>query len=142
MRVFLTTSTNPPPRYMEANMVTLILVCLPWHPGHQKKIVSLEWHPAANNVLASVGYDHAVKVWDVSTQQSLLNIPTDDIPTCLNWSSNGSRLGITTKDKSALSIHARVIYLCSGRLPFSILAALKQRSPSPLTLYAVSVATC
>lgn len=84
--------------------------------GHQKKIVSLEWHPVADNVLASIGYDHAVKVWDVSTQQSLLNIPTDDIPTCLNWSSNGSRIGVTTKDKKASIFDPRI---ASPALTFS-----------------------
>ena len=69
--------------------------------GHQKKVVALEWNPTSNNVLASAGYDHAVKVWDVSQQQCVLSRNATEVPCGLAWNSHGSLLGVVAKDKSA-----------------------------------------
>lgn len=68
--------------------------------GHQKKVAFTEFHPTAANVLASASFDGTVKVWDVESGSQMMSFDNlGDAATCLTWNSNGSLLGVSSKNK-------------------------------------------
>jgi len=67
--------------------------------GHEKKVIGLGWHPTASNVLASAGFDHTAKVWNVETQQAVLDFKHGSELNHIRWNRDGSQLATTAKDK-------------------------------------------
>jgi len=67
------------------------------------------WHPSAENVLASVGFDHRIFVWNTSTGDQLCKIDGfhPDIIYSISWNYNGSLLATTCKDKKIRVIDPR-----------------------------------
>jgi coronin-1B/1C/6 len=69
--------------------------------GHDKKVIGLRWHPTASNVLATAGFDHKLKVFDVEASAVVLeyNDQHNEALNHVRWNRNGSLMGTTCKDK-------------------------------------------
>jgi hypothetical protein len=69
--------------------------------GHLKKVSVVRFHPAANNVITSIAYDNALKVWDIEKSQQMLSLDDvhPDLPQSVEWNENGSLLATSCKDK-------------------------------------------
>lgn len=67
--------------------------------GHTRKVGHVLWHPTAENVLASSSGDYSVKLWDINTGSPNLTLKHADIVQSMSWSSNGSLLVTTSRDK-------------------------------------------
>jgi len=67
--------------------------------GHQRRVGLVLWHPTAENILLSSGADNMVMLWNVSTEEVLveINFPDMIISACFNF--NGSKLVTSCKDK-------------------------------------------
>lgn len=60
----------------------------------------MHFHPTANNILASSGYDHVIKVWDIEKQGEVLDISDHtDLIQSFEWNATGSQVVSTCKDK-------------------------------------------
>ena len=69
--------------------------------GHSKKLIFAKFHPSSDYTLASSGADSTVRIWDISNQKCMATY--DDLKsttTALEWSLNGSLLGLMTKEKT------------------------------------------
>lgn len=69
--------------------------------GHSKKLIFSKFHPSADYTIATSGADSTVRVWDISNQKCVMTY--DDLKsttTALEWSHNGSLLGLMTKEKT------------------------------------------
>jgi WD40 repeat protein len=54
--------------------------------GHRVSITGLEWHPTISNLLCSCSNDRSIQVWDVLTQQPVLNLRGHvDRVLCVQW---------------------------------------------------------
>jgi WD40 repeat protein len=72
--------------------------------GHARKVIFSKFHPNADYTLASAGGDATVRIWDISSQKCINTFDeSKGTATGLEWSHNGSLLGLSTKDK-AISI--------------------------------------
>jgi coronin-1B/1C/6 len=72
--------------------------------GHQKKAALVHFHPGANNVLASSGYDHDIKIWDIEAQAEMMAFTEhDELIQSYEWNSVGSLIASTCQDKYDLS---------------------------------------
>jgi WD40 repeat protein len=89
--------------------------------GHTKKVTSIQWNPVANNILASGGFDHAVRIWDVECQEEKLHLMAGDGITDVKWNSNGSMLGVLSKDK--------MVRLYDPRTPDAVMEAKDHQGP-------------
>jgi WD40 repeat protein len=70
--------------------------------GHAKKLIFTKFHPSADTTLASAAADCSVKIWDVTQQKCVSSFEdANSFATGLEWSHNGSLLGLITKDKQA-----------------------------------------
>eukprot|EP00474_Spongospora_subterranea_P009339 CRZ09797.1 hypothetical protein [Spongospora subterranea] len=68
--------------------------------GHQKKAAIVHFHPAANNVLASSGYDHVIKFWDIEKQAEIAEVTQHtELIQSFEWNMDGSLVVSTCKDK-------------------------------------------
>jgi WD40 repeat protein len=68
--------------------------------GHSKKLILQRFHPSADYTLATSGLDSTVRVWDIEQQQNVLTF--EGLKTTSNgleWSHNGSLIGLMGKDK-------------------------------------------
>lgn len=81
--------------------------------GHRRKVLQIEWHPTANNVLFSVGFDHNVLIWDISTQEILNTITHDDMIYSLAINRDGSYIATTSKDRKLRVFNPRTGYSIS-----------------------------
>lgn len=76
--------------------------------GHQKKVIYVAFNPVANNILASVSYDHVLKVWDISTGECLRTWEgTEDVVYSMEWSPCGGEIAVTTKTKELIVFDPR-----------------------------------
>jgi coronin-1B/1C/6 len=70
--------------------------------GHGKPVTLLAWSPTASNVLASVGKEPSVRIWDVQRGESKIAIGGfEGLVQDIAWSPDGSRLITADKAKSA-----------------------------------------
>ncbi|RWS09809.1 coronin-2B-like protein [Dinothrombium tinctorium] len=67
---------------------------------HKRRVTLIEWHPTADNILASVGFDHLILIWNTSTGQVVrtINCHSDTIHS-LSFNRDGSLIATTCKDK-------------------------------------------
>ncbi|KAK6184543.1 hypothetical protein SNE40_001820 [Patella caerulea] len=75
--------------------------------AHQKRVGSVVWHPSAMNILVSGGSDNKLFVWNVGTGEPLIEIGLPDLPLCISFNYNGSKLAATCKDKKLRVINPR-----------------------------------
>jgi len=70
--------------------------------GHGKPVTLLNWNPVANNVLASVGKEPSVRIWDASkgTTGCVLS-GFEGLIQDFQWNSNGTDIITSDKGKSA-----------------------------------------
>ena len=69
--------------------------------GHSKKLIFAKFHPSADYTIATSGADSTVRIWDISHQTCVQTY--DDLQsttTGLDWSFNGSLIGLLTKEKT------------------------------------------
>eukprot|EP01137_Pigoraptor_chileana_P029063 Opistho-2@13765 len=80
--------------------------------GHRQKINVIRFHPTARNVVATAGYDFAIKLWDLSNGNELVTIDghTDQL-LGMEFSPDGKHLATVCKDKFLRIFDAR-----SGKL--------------------------
>ncbi|CAH8450851.1 unnamed protein product [Schistosoma haematobium] len=87
----------------KTNLTTPVadLVC------HQRRVGLVVWHPTAEHVLLSAGADNKVYIWNVSTEEPLVEMKFPDIvlSACFNY--NGSRLVTTCKDRRTRVVNPR-----------------------------------
>jgi coronin-1B/1C/6 len=70
--------------------------------GHGKPVSLLQWHPIANNVLASVGKDPSIKIWDVEKSSAVVTLEGfGGLVQDLAFNNDGSQLITSSKDKQA-----------------------------------------
>lgn len=69
----------------------------------------MRFHPTANNVLASVGGDQCVKLWDIENGQELnsLNGAHDQLIQDIVWDYHGNVYATSSKDKKVRLVDAR-----------------------------------
>ncbi|KAA8895509.1 hypothetical protein FN846DRAFT_334256 [Sphaerosporella brunnea] len=67
--------------------------------GHTRKVGHVLFHPTAENVLATSSGDYTIKLWDIATGASNHTLKHGDIVQSLSWSTNGSMLVTTCRDK-------------------------------------------
>ncbi|XP_033107410.1 coronin-2B-like isoform X3 [Anneissia japonica] len=76
--------------------------------GHTRKVTFLNWHPAAMNIIASIGYDLKIIVWNVDNAEQVSVIGChSNIIYSLGWSWNGSTMVTTCKDKKLRIVEPR-----------------------------------
>ena len=75
---------------------------------HSKKVILLSFHPCANNILATGSFDRTVKIFDIINNKSINQIDGfGDTIYSMKWNSNGSMVGISSKDKTIRCIDPR-----------------------------------
>jgi len=75
--------------------------------GHQKKVTEVVFHPTASNVLASLGNDNLMKVWDIERQSEVHNHDFGAEPFHMDWNSDGSLIASMNKDRNIYVIDPR-----------------------------------
>lgn len=77
--------------------------------AHNKKVSLLRFHPTASNVLASVGGDSAVKIWDIEkgTEMGRLDDAHDQLIHDIVWDYKGDMYATSCKDKHVRIVDAR-----------------------------------
>jgi WD40 repeat protein len=67
--------------------------------GHSKKVGLLSFNPSVAEIIASAGFDNSLNVWNICNGESYSKINFNDGIYSMDWNSNGSLLGVTTKEK-------------------------------------------
>lgn len=67
--------------------------------GHPKQVGHVLFNPAAENVIASASGDYTIKVWDIEAASAKNHLKVGDVVQSLTWSSDGSLLLTTSRDK-------------------------------------------
>lgn len=77
--------------------------------GHGRKVTHAKFHPTASNIMASVGGEHNVKLWDVEAGACVNENNTDhaDLIQDLSWDYLGNLYATSCKDKTVRIIDAR-----------------------------------
>ncbi|KAH8853101.1 Coronin-1C-A [Schistosoma japonicum] len=74
---------------------------------HQRRVGLVVWHPTAEYVLLSAGADNMVYIWNVATEELLVEIEFPDIVLSASFNFNGSRLVTTCKDRRTRVVNPR-----------------------------------
>ena len=69
---------------------------------HTKKVPFVTFNPIASDVLCSAAFNGEIHVWNALKGDTVCELNAEDTPTWVNWSPNGSLLGLTTKGKNML----------------------------------------
>lgn len=67
--------------------------------GHCKKVGLLSFNPTVAEIIASASFDNTVNVWNICNGESYSKIHLNDGIFSMDWNSNGSLIGLTTKEK-------------------------------------------
>ncbi|XP_067409558.1 coronin-2A [Emydura macquarii macquarii] len=73
--------------------------------GHARRVGLLEWHPTARNILFSTGYDYKIMIWNLDTQEALIQNPVKtigchkDVILSMSFNTNGSLLATACRDR-------------------------------------------
>jgi len=78
-------------------------------PGHARKVTLLRSHPTAENVLASVGGENVVKLWDIQKACEINSLDTahDQLIQDIVWDYHGNEYATSCKDKNIRFVDAR-----------------------------------
>ncbi|RPB02162.1 DUF1900-domain-containing protein [Choiromyces venosus 120613-1] len=67
--------------------------------GHSRKVGHVLFHNTAENILATSSGDHTIKLWDISSGTSHSTLKHPEVVQSMSWSTNGSMLVTTCRDK-------------------------------------------
>ncbi|CAZ85400.1 unnamed protein product [Tuber melanosporum] len=67
--------------------------------GHSRKVGHVLFHNTAENILATSSGDYSVKLWDISSGTSHSTLKHPEVVQSMSWSTNGSMLLTTCRDK-------------------------------------------
>jgi len=67
--------------------------------GHSKKVGLLAFNPSVAEVIASASLDNTVNIWNICNGESYSQLSFTESISSLDWNSNGSLVGISTKEK-------------------------------------------
>ncbi|KAG0632843.1 hypothetical protein HOY80DRAFT_706767 [Tuber brumale] len=67
--------------------------------GHSRKVGHVLFHNTAENILATSSGDYSVKLWDISSGTSHSTLKHPEVVQSMSWSTNGSMLSTTCRDK-------------------------------------------
>jgi len=68
--------------------------------SHKRKACLVAWNPSVKEVIASMGNDHDLYVWDITTSEELFKIKTEDSMFYnMEWNRDGSLIGAMMKNK-------------------------------------------
>ncbi|XP_039257547.1 coronin-1C-like [Styela clava] len=70
------------------------------HGAHTRKVTTVAWHPVAENIIATGGFDPFIVIWHCENQTPAFQIDVSEQPTNFAWNFDGSRLAITSKEKT------------------------------------------
>ena len=62
---------------------------------HTKKVPFVTFNPIASDVLCSAAFNGEIHVWNALKGDTVCELNAEDTPTWVNWSPNGSLLGLT-----------------------------------------------
>ena len=74
---------------------------------HTKKVPFVTFNPIASDVLCSAAFNGEIHIWNALKGDTFCELNAEDTPTWLNWSPNGSLLGLTTKGKNMMVFDPR-----------------------------------
>ena len=66
---------------------------------HTKKTPFVTFNPLASDVICSAAFNGELHVWNALKAETYCELNSEDTPTWVSWSPNGSLLGSTTKNK-------------------------------------------
>ena len=70
------------------------------YKGHSRRVSFVRFNPVASDVMASASTDYSLHVWNLSKGETYSKCEFSDVPTWLDWNSNGSLIGVTHKKKT------------------------------------------
>jgi WD40 repeat protein len=69
--------------------------------GHAKKLIFAKFHPSSDYTMATSSADSSIRIWDISHQKCVHAYhDLQNTTTGLDWSHNGSLLGLLTREKT------------------------------------------
>ena len=69
------------------------------YKGHTRRAAFVKFNPVANDVIASASTDYSLHIWNLSKGELYSKGEFSDLPTCLDWNTNGSLVAVTSKKK-------------------------------------------
>ena len=66
---------------------------------HTRKVPHVTFNPVASDVICSGAFQGEIHVWNVLKGETYVELKADDTPTMVQWNSNGTLVGATTKNK-------------------------------------------
>ncbi|KHJ48612.1 WD domain, G-beta repeat protein [Trichuris suis] len=75
--------------------------------GHLKNVTDLRWHPFHPNIVATCSLDKTIRVLDTRAQKWVALLRTEGENACINWTPDGTILGVGGKDNFASFFDAR-----------------------------------
>ena len=66
---------------------------------HTRRAAFVKFNPVASDVIASASTEYSVHVWNLIKGESYSKGEYSDLPTCLDWNTNGSLVAVTNKKK-------------------------------------------
>ena len=66
---------------------------------HTRRAAFVKFNPVASDVIASASTEYSVHVWNLNKGEFYSKGEYTDMPTCLDWNTNGSLVAVTTKKK-------------------------------------------
>ena len=70
------------------------------YKGHTRRVSFVRFNPVASDVMASASTDYSLHVWNLAKGETYSKCEFSDVPTWLDWNSNGSLIGVTHKKKA------------------------------------------
>jgi WD40 repeat protein len=77
--------------------------------GHDKKVSMVAFNPSAEWIIASVGVDCTIRIWDFETQKNVLTLSLPQTANCVRWSNDSALVSTTTRDHMMRIIDPRQI---------------------------------
>lgn len=66
--------------------------------GHPSSVDQVSWHPYNQEILASVGGDSILRIWDIRTTTAIKSIQMNSENLNLAWSRDGKKIAVGCKD--------------------------------------------
>ena len=67
---------------------------------HTRRAAFVKFNPVDSDVIASASTEYSVHVWNLTKGESYSKGEYTDLPTCLDWNTNGSLVAVTNKKKN------------------------------------------